>query len=163
MTAPYWCVARSEPQREATAASFLGKAGYTTYLPRLRATKSNHGRRQVVTPPLFPNYLFCRIELQWHAVRRTIGVAALIMSGDSPAPVADSIIDELRARERDGYVELPAPPSLRPGDAVRVISGRLAGLAGLYSGMRGADRVAVLLGSLGVAVLPAGSVERAGL
>jgi hypothetical protein len=33
---PYWAVARSEPGREATAASFLGKSGFAVYLPRIR-------------------------------------------------------------------------------------------------------------------------------
>jgi hypothetical protein len=56
------------------------------------------------------------------------------------------------ARERGGYVEFENKPSLT--------SGLLAGMAGLYSGMRGAERVAVLLDALGVAVLPAASIER---
>jgi transcription antitermination factor NusG len=154
-------VARSEPQREATAASFLTKAGYGVYVPRLRETRLSRGRRVVVTPVLFPNYLLGRIELQWHAARWTIGVAALLMAGDAPARVSDAVVTELRSRERDGYVVLPEPPRLTPGDSIRVISGHLAGLAGLYAGMRGPDRVAVLLGALGTAVLPVASVEKA--
>ena len=55
--APYWCVARTEVNREATAASFLGKSGYATYLPRIREQRSNHGPRVVTPPPLFPNYI----------------------------------------------------------------------------------------------------------
>jgi hypothetical protein len=58
-------VARSEPNREATAASFLGRSGYGVYLPRLRENRSSHGRRVVTMPPLFPNYLFVRIEAGW--------------------------------------------------------------------------------------------------
>jgi hypothetical protein len=46
---PYWAVARSEPNRESTAASFLGKSGYAVYLPRLRERR----RRVVTTTPLF--------------------------------------------------------------------------------------------------------------
>jgi transcriptional antiterminator RfaH len=157
---PYWAVARSEPNRENTAASFLGRAGYAVYLPKLRETRSSHGRRAVVTPALFPNYLFVRIELQWHAARWTIGVAGLIMSGDEPAKVADAVIDAIKARERGGYVVLDAKPRLRPGDPIRVTSGLLLGATGLYSGMRGHERVAVLLGLLGTAVLPASSIER---
>ena len=75
--------------------------------------------------------------------------------------VPDAVIAGIRARERNGYVVLDERPGLRPGDPVRVTTGILAGMAGLYSGMRGADRVAVLLGVLGTAVVPAGSVEAA--
>ena len=57
--APYWAVARSEPNREATAVRFLGLAGYATYLPRIREQRTTHGRRYVVTPALFPNLSVC--------------------------------------------------------------------------------------------------------
>jgi hypothetical protein len=60
--APYWVVARSEPNREATAVHFLGLANYETYLPRIREHRTTHGRRYVVTP-LFPSYLFVRIAV----------------------------------------------------------------------------------------------------
>jgi transcriptional antiterminator RfaH len=159
MGAPYWAVVRSEPGREATAASFLTKSNFEIYLPRIREWRVNHGRRVATTPALFSNYLFCRIELQWHAVRWTVGVSGLVMNGGAPAKVPDSIIDELRGRERKGYVELPERPRLRPGDPIKVTTGLLMGASGLVSGMRGPDRVAVLLGFLGTAVLPVASVE----
>jgi transcriptional antiterminator RfaH len=159
MAGSYWCVARSEPKREATAAAFLAKAGYAVYLPRIREVRRRHGRGVVTTPPLFPNYLMAQIELQWHRASKTIGVAGLIMSGDGPAKVPDSVIDEIRARERDGYVVLQEKPRFRPGDPIRVASGLLMGATGLFSGMRGPERVAVLLGLLGTAVLPAGEIE----
>jgi hypothetical protein len=100
-------VARSEPSREATAASFLGRSGFATYLPRIRETRRNHGRRQVITPALFPNYLFVRIELQSHTARWTVSVAGLIMSGDV-------VIDGVRARERGGFGQATKSKSRRP-------------------------------------------------
>jgi hypothetical protein len=158
---PYWCVARTEQNREGVAVKFLGDAGYVTYLPRVREQRVNHGRRITLTPPLFPAYAFILIKLGWWDARWCVGVCALIKGANGePARVPDTVIDELRGRERDGYVELPAAPCLRPGDPVKVVGGHLAGLAGLYAGMRGPDRAAVLLAALGVAVLPASSVEK---
>jgi transcription antitermination factor NusG len=116
----------------------------------------------VTTPPLFQTYLFVHITAGWWDVRWCVGVSALIMSGDEPAKVADTIIAELKARERGGYVELPEAPRLSwPGDSVRVTTGVLAGMVGLYAGLRGHERVAVLLKLLGTLVLPATDVERA--
>jgi transcriptional antiterminator RfaH len=165
MPEPYWAVARTEVNREGVAASFLGKSGYRTYLPRLRETRSNHGRRQVVTPCLFPCYAFVRIEAGWWDARWCIGVVNLIMGvGDEPAKVGDHIIAELKSRERNGYVELDERPGLRPGDQVKLTSGPFTGHLGLFVGMRGPERVAVLLalfGSQRPAILPAAAVERA--
>jgi hypothetical protein len=76
-------------------------------LPRLREESRNHGRSIVTPPPLFPNYLFVRVELGWWDARWCVGVSALIMAGDAPARVGDAVIDGIRARERDGLVQLP--------------------------------------------------------
>ena len=160
----YWCVARSEPNREATAVHFLDLAGYATYLPRIREQRTTHGRRYVVTPALFPNYLFARIERGWWRARWSCGVTSLIMAGEEPAKVADAVIDGIKCREHGGFVVLPEAPRLRPGDPVRVVHGPLEGCLGLYAGMRGAERVALLLALLGaqrLTVLPAASVEPA--
>jgi transcriptional antiterminator RfaH len=157
--APYWTCARTEPHREHVACDFLNRAGYRTYLPRIRTTTAANGRRVVRTPPLFCCYAFVRVELQWHAINRTIGVVSLVMTSGMPAKVPDAILDEIRSREENGVVALPEPPQLRPGDPVRVASGLFQGAGGLFSGMRSSDRVAVLLGVLGTVVLPVGDVE----
>ena len=83
-------------------------------------------------------------------------------SGGEPAVIGDHVIDAIRAREKGGLVVLPEPPRLKPGDKVRITTGFLTGALAVYSGMRGADRVAVLLGFLGTLVLPAANIEPAG-
>ena len=101
--------------------------GYEVYLPRLRERRISHGRRIEVRPPLFPGYCFIAIELQWHAARWTAGVLGLIMGGIQPAPVPDSVIAEIRARERGGLVELPKREKFCTGEAVRVTHGPFSG------------------------------------
>jgi transcription antitermination factor NusG len=148
------------PGRTPAAAHFLGLANYEAYCPRIREMRSTHGRRYAATPSLFPNYLFVRVEVGWWNARWCCGVAALIMNGSEPANVADAIVDEIRSRERGGLFVLPEPPSLRPGDSVHIVRGAFAGLSGLVAGMRGHERVAVLLAALGRVTLPAGDVFR---
>jgi transcription antitermination factor NusG len=116
----------------------------------------------VVTPSLFPNYLFLRVERGWWDARWCCGVAALIMSGEEPAKLADAVINDIRSREVRGYVQLPEQPRLQPGDPVRVVRGALAGLPGLVDGLRPNERVAVLLAVLGRVTLSAADVEAAG-
>ena len=89
------------------------------------------------------------------------------MSGIEPAHVPDAVLDGLRARERNGLVILPRPPSsapqFRPGDRVKLTGGPLIGLSGLVEGMRAHERVAVLLellGSTRAVEMAAADVER---
>jgi transcriptional antiterminator RfaH len=162
----YWCCAQLDQRRERLALSCLDLAGFSTYVPRIR------GPRRTIAA-LFPSYAFILIEMQWHAARWTPGVWKLIMAGDEPARVPDRIVDELRSREgRDGLIRLlpkPAPrlnggAQFQPGDQVRVINGPLTGLSALVQGMRGRQRVEVLLtmlGSLQRAELATADVRRA--
>ena len=80
------------------------------------------------------------------------GVIRLLMDGDRPARVADTIIDDIRAREVGGIVRLPKPPPFRSGDRVRVLRGPFEGHFGLYDGMAPHERVYVLLSLLGTQV-----------
>src|SRR5262249_52081718 len=88
--------------------------------PRLRERRISRGRRIEIRPPLFPGYCFLTVEAQWYAARWSLGVIGLIMDGIKPARVGDQIIDDLRKRERNGLIELPKRPGLKPGDQVRI-------------------------------------------
>ena len=161
MSSPFWCAARLMPKREAVATQCLALAGFETYLPRLRERRVIRGRRVEVSPPLFPCYLFIWIEVQWSRARWAPGVASLIMAGDGPARVPDSVIAEIRSRERNGLVELARPPRFRRGDHVRIVRGPFRERLALYDGMGPHERIAVLLQILGGqqrVELPAGDI-----
>jgi transcription antitermination factor NusG len=138
----YWSVCQTETRRETTAAGFLTDQGYTTYLPKIKVA-----HKRIV--PLFPSYLFVRIEDRWWSVNQTIGVIQLLTAGDHPAQVRDSIVETIRAKERGGIVRLPPPQGLHVGQKVRVLRGSFEGHIGLYQGMSGKDRERVLLDLLG--------------
>jgi transcriptional antiterminator RfaH len=132
------------------ASHCLGLAGYEIYEPRLREQiRSRTGRKITVTPPLFPGYLFVWVVSGWWNARWAPGVVRLIMDGLLPARVPDAVINEIRSRERGGFVELLKPRGLRPGMRVRVISGPLSEQIGLLAILRPHERVLVLLNLLG--------------
>jgi transcription antitermination factor NusG len=88
--------------------------------------------------------------LQWHAARWSPGVIRLVSSGGAePAKVPVGVVENLQSRERNGFVMLPQPPRLTRGDRVQVIHGPLDGSIAIYQGMRGRQRVEVLLTFLG--------------
>ena len=100
-------------------------------------------------PNTKPGYAFVWIELQWHAARWSPGVIRLVSGGSAePAKVPVSVIDDLKSRERNGFVVLQ-PPRLTRGERVQVAHGPLKGSIAIYQGMRGRQRVEVLLTLLG--------------
>jgi transcriptional antiterminator RfaH len=159
---PYWACAQLMPSKAALALHCLAAAGYVVYYPRLREQRRSFGRKIEVRPPLFLNYAFVLIELQWYRARWSPGVCRLITGGDGrPAIVSEGVISEIKARERDGLVELPKP-LLVPGAKVRILAGPFRDHLAIFADMRPHQRCEVLLQLLGGAhrmTMPAGDVE----
>jgi transcription antitermination factor NusG len=124
-------------------------AGYQLYQPLLREQRRSRGRKIIVTPPLFPGYLFVWVVSGWWDARWAAGVRRLVMDGQLPARVPEAVIAEIRSRERNGFVELSKPARLTPGMRVKVISGPLCEKIGMLAVLRPHERVLVLLQLLG--------------
>jgi transcriptional antiterminator RfaH len=125
-------------------------AGYKVYQPLLREQRrSHHGRKIIATPPLFPGYLFVWVVRGWWDARWSPGVIRLIMDGLLPARVPDAVINEIKSRERGGFVVLPKACGPAIGTRMKILQGPLQGHIGLFAGMRPHERVLVLLQLLG--------------
>lgn len=74
------------------------------WVPVTHEKRIIQGRRQKIIVPLFSNYGFAVIELQWYAIKTCPGVGALVMNGERPARVPDHVVEELRGREKDGVI-----------------------------------------------------------
>jgi transcriptional antiterminator RfaH len=148
-----WYVVLTQPHAEFKAADHLQRQGFEPYLPRYLKRRRHARRTEIVPAPLFPRYLFVGADLttqRWRAIHSTIGVARLVCHGETPARVAETIIDELKAsQDEKGYARLPVRPPLRSGDAIRVVEGAFASCLGLFEGMTDGERVAILLDLLG--------------
>jgi transcriptional antiterminator RfaH len=152
----FWACARLEPHRERLALHCLSLRGFATYWPQVRGKPKPEA--------LFPGYCFISITLQWSPARWSPGIISLLMTGEQPAHVPDRIIEDLRSRERNGFVALPPRPrpgdKFQRGDRVRIAVGPLSGFVGLVDGMRGNQRVEILLAALGRVELAAAAVAR---
>lgn len=163
-----WFVVQTKPAAEAKAAGHLERQDYTVYLPRYLKRRSHARRLDTVGAPLFPRYLFVRLDPErdaWRPIRSTIGVTQLVCRGDRPVPAPRGIVEGIKAREgEDGFVRLALRAGLAPGARVRVVEGPLAGLEGIFHCVSDEERVVVLLDLLGRAVearVAAGSIEAA--
>jgi len=142
---PEWYVVRSKPRREEYAQGQLIRRGVETFLPRI--VEPLRGDGEPVVGPLFPGYLFARIELltQYTRVIWSPGVRSFVAFGDVPAAVDAAVIEFLQARCGDeGVVQIV--PTFHDGDLVRVTRGPLGGLVGVVQEhVSGQCRVRVLM------------------
>ena len=148
-----WYVASTHVNGEAVAAGHLQRQGFSVYLPLYKKLHSHARRKEWVSRPLFPRYLFVGINeanQRWQAIKSTIGISQLVSFGGEPAPVSDSIIDDLRAREDEtGMVALTSASVFQKGDPVKFMNGALSNQIGLFDSIDDKMRVTVLLDLLG--------------
>jgi transcriptional antiterminator RfaH len=148
-----WYVVQTQVNAEAKAARNLVRQGFEIYLPRYLKRRSHARKIEKIATPLFPRYLFVQIDMaaqRWRSIQSTFGVSRLVCNGPDPAPVAQQVLNLLKAREDEGgYVKLDQRPKFALGEKVRVLAGVFADNLGLFDGLADRDRVAILLDLLG--------------
>jgi transcriptional antiterminator RfaH len=148
-----WYVAQTQVNAEARAERNLVRQGFEVYLPRYLKRRSHARKIEKIAAPLFPRYLFVRIDMAtqpWRSIQSTFGVARLVCNGQDPAPVAQKFLGSLKAREDEGgYISLDQQPKFALGEKVRVLTGAFAENWGLFDGLADRDRIAILLDFLG--------------
>lgn len=147
-----WFCLLTRPRKEAQVAAYLRDlVGREVYFPRLREYRTIRRKRQVVTGPLFPRYVFCRFEPAgfYRQVRYAPDVIDVVQFGGRPAIVPDALIGELRQWAGDVFDPQAASPTFRLGDQVRITDGPLSGLTAVILRAReDDDRVSILLSLL---------------
>lgn len=147
-----WYLVYCKPRQELTARRNLERQGYATYLPLARQGRRRGGRVSSVVAPMFPRYLFIRLNEQtdnWGPIRSTIGVVSLVRFGALPAAVPDRLVALLRAREDEKGIQVLPLAQFRRGAKVRITDGGFAGYEGVFLARSGRERVTVLLEVLG--------------
>ena len=149
-----WYVVHSKPRMELLAATLLEeRLNLRTYYPVV--TLRRHGQLQL--GPFFPGYLFVAADLQTTALSAIDGtpgvvrVVRVVRFQAEPCAVSDEVVAQLR-RRIDGINDTGGLPAhqFHLGDPVRITTGPLQGLEGIFDGpMTAAERVTVLLRFLG--------------
>jgi transcription antitermination factor NusG len=125
-----WFAVITTPQHEKAAFRHLDFGGIETFLPTYESSRVWKNRQKVtVELPLFPTYLFVRIEQgERSQVLRTPGVRQLVGNSREPLSVADREIEFLRS----SFLEKKAEPyaDLIEGQRVRIKSGPMQGVEG---------------------------------
>jgi transcription antitermination factor NusG len=134
---PYpWFAVRVKSRSEKSVAAIAQYNGFEQFLPLYQSRRRWSDRVKSVELPLFPGYVFCRIEAARRLQLLTIpGVQQIVGAGKTPLPVDDAEIMALQVAAKSG---LPAEPwpFLRAGQRVLLEDGPLAGLEGLLIDFR---------------------------
>jgi transcriptional antiterminator RfaH len=145
-----WYVIRTKPQSEYIAAAALEGDGHELFFPRVQTPQPRAGRED---SPLFPGYLFLRYDLERQdrsAISDLPGVTGWVRFNGVTPPMPDEVIADLALRveainRRGGLWK-----QFRPGDTVRVVSGKLESLAQVLEGPKSPQsRARVLLDFMG--------------
>lgn len=149
-----WFVAQTQPQSEVRAGENLIRQGFEIYLPRYLKTVRHARRVTMVKAPLFPSYIFVKVDTErqrWRAVNSTAGVSRLVGHEGIPAALDAGVIESLKQREMsDGLFEnVCSRARFKAGDAVRVLQGVLDSCQGIFEAETDKERVTILLDILG--------------
>lgn len=165
-------VVQTHPCAEVLAKANLEARGFEVYLPTVIEeirTGRLREKRTTVMAPLFPRYLFVKLDLAiaaWRAIALVRGVQRVIgYDAEHPTALPEGALAELRDRYAAGeFVRRVATYAVSAGDSVTVTEGVLRGHSGVCTVSRG-ERVKVLFSRLSGAVevdLPAKMVAVAG-
>jgi transcriptional antiterminator RfaH len=160
-----WYAIQTKGNKEKEVAKRLTDLKFEIFLPWLRDRRRIGSRYQWVLVPLFPGYLFCRLDviLSGKTARYSPGVKDFLRFGNEITEIPNEIIVALQERCPKGIAALN-PVCLAAGDSVSINEGPFAGLQAIFEKkMKGTERVAVLLELLGRQtrlILPSETVSR---
>ena len=161
-----WYLVHTKPRQEDIALANLERQGYECHLPQMRIERIRRRKAEVATEPMFPRYLFIRLDSSdqgksWSPIRSTLGVSQLVHFGGRAAKVDDTLVDLLRQRER----ALPTEAMFQSGDSVVIADGPFAGIEAIYQTADAERRAFILLEILAKPVsmhIDAGRLRKAG-
>ena len=136
-----WFAVHVRSRHEKLVNLVLQNKGYEVFLPLFRRSSND---TRTVRLPLFPGYLFCRLDVcQRLPILMTSGVIGIVGDGVSPIPVTDAEIRDVRVLVESGLNV--RPHALHTGQRVIVERGPLKGLTGIYVGSKNVSRLIVSL------------------
>jgi transcriptional antiterminator RfaH len=136
-----WYVIHTEASHDRQVERLVGTAGVKTFAPHIPKTRRRNGDK-----PLFPGYVFARLDLQtdtWSTLRRLPGIRSLVEIGGGACPLDDSVVTAIQR-----WVHRRAMPGVHlvPGQRVSVQSGPFRDLEGIFcETLSGDERIAILV------------------
>lgn len=144
-----WYVAHTRPRCEKKVAEYCRREGFAVTLPLYKSVKKYPGKVVTFEKPLFPNYLFLRLQPhQRKKVFQNDCVAGLLDVPDQKTfqEQLDAILVALETE-----YEICSMPHISAGRKVKIISGPLRGMDGYVEERQGKALVLLRLDFIGKA------------
>jgi transcription antitermination factor NusG len=138
-----WFAVQVRPRAEKFVAKLLSFKGYEQFLPLYRARNRWSDRTKDIDLPLFPGYVFSRMDASVRgSILTTPGVIRIVGNGHAPVSVEDS---EIRALQKIVVADIVREPwpFVEVGQRVHITAGPLCGLEGLVLRVRNDWRLVV--------------------
>lgn len=143
-----WFALRVKSRREKVVAAAVHQKGFEEFLPLYLSRQHWSDRLRTVALPLFPGYVFCRLDPDHRLPLLTIpGVLNFVAIGKIPVSIDDAEIEAIQIAVRSQLRTEPCT-FLEGGDRVRLETGPLAGFEGVLTPAHPARHLVVVLSVL---------------
>jgi transcription antitermination factor NusG len=140
---PRWHVVYTMPKAERRVALSIGEIGIETYLPLCTIVRQWSDRLKKVEVPLFPNYVFVKVDEKTRRNVYKIKEPIRFISIDKrPAVVDEREIQTIR-QVLSGGSKVSSEAYFQQGMMVRIKQGQFAGLEGIVIKRNGTTRLLV--------------------
>ncbi len=147
-----WYAIYIKHNHERKSADLLARKGIEVLLPLYKSVRCWKDRKKSLAMPLFPGYVFLRSSLRNKIeILSTPGVFFIVESAGHACPIPEHEIQAIRTIEQSGALFEPHP-FLKSGEFVRIRSGSLSGITGIYLKPKNKHRVVVTIELLRKAV-----------
>jgi transcription antitermination factor NusG len=140
-----WFAVQTKPRHEKKAAAELQEKGISAFLPLCSEKRQWSDRQRVVELPLFPQYVFVRIEQNLEtrvSVLRTNGITNFVGTRGIGIAIPDEQIEQVQTVIAQG---IPVSPHLfmNIGKRIRIRGGAFDGLQGILTAVNGDQTLVV--------------------
>lgn len=139
-----WYVLQHKPNQGDRAVEHLQNQEVPCFYPKIEVEQVKDGRRVKRLEPLFPGYIFFRMEFsdpQWAKLRSTRGVLRVVGFNGKPAPVGDDVIAQIK----DGMQAIAEQGGMETGQPMEIQEGPFKGFNAIFQTYDGDTRAIVLL------------------
>lgn len=139
-----WYALQHKPAQGDRALLNLQNQDASCFYPKVMVEKIRAGKRVRKLEPLFPGYLFINIDPSdplWGKLRSTRGVLRIVSFANTPAPIPDEVIDQIR----QGLRTVDEQGGIKPGQTVQLQDGPFKGLEAVFQAYEGEERAIVLI------------------